>query len=141
MAPGNFEAVPGSSADEAEQTPSNSKDSKELSLCSRVLQHRPKESLGRGAGTKLIGDTGDDGPSGKVVIEVQVPLPERPWEYLRIPEMGTVKAVIEEVEHSDNGLWYRVAFEDGREEDVSGLGSNRTIGPKLCYCPSLCCSP
>jgi hypothetical protein len=92
----------------------------ELSQPSPVLQHRPKVSPEKRTGARLMRDI--DGVSmDKVIIEVRVPLPERPWEYLRIPEEDVVEAVIEEAEHPDNELWYRIAFEDGREADVSHI--------------------
>jgi hypothetical protein len=111
-----------SSSDDAQQTHSHSEGYDELSQPSQALQHRLKGFLGERASTKLL-ENGGDASFRKVTIEIQVPLPERPWEYLRVPEVNTVEAVIEEVEHSGNELWYKVAFEDGREEDVSDLSS------------------
>lgn len=106
------------------QDPTNSRGRDKLSQPKHALQHRPKKPLGEAAGERRMEGMGDVSV-GRVTIEVQLPVPERPWEYLRIPdpEADAVEAVIEEVEHSGDELWYRISFEDGREEDVSNIGS------------------
>ena len=106
------------SAGKAPVATPNSSGSYELSQPSPALQHRPKVSPEKRTGARLMRDI--EGVSmDKATMEVRVPVPERPWEYLRIPEEDIVEVVIEEAEHPDNGLWYRIAFEDGREADVS----------------------
>jgi hypothetical protein len=90
----------------------------ELSQFSPALQHRPKISPEKEADMRLRSDIGGV-QMEKVILEVRVPLPERPWEYLRMPEEDIVEAVIEEAERSDDELWYRIEFEDGREANVS----------------------
>jgi len=94
----------------------------ELSQPSQILQHRPKEFPGKEACAEPMHDAREV-TTEKFTIEVRVPAPERPWEYLRIPEEDIVEAVIEEVEHPKNELWYKVTFEDGREEEVSDITS------------------
>jgi hypothetical protein len=111
-----------SSTDEAQLATPHSNSHDEISQPRKILQHRPKESPGNETGAETIKDAAEV-TMEKFIIEVRVPPPERPWEYLRIPEEDIVEAVIEEIEHSINDLWYKVAFEDGREEEVSDMTS------------------
>jgi hypothetical protein len=110
------------STDDVQPATPHSGSHDELPQSSQILQHRPKESPGKEACAEPMHDAGEV-TMDKVTIEVRVPLPERPWEYLRIPEEDIVEAVLEEVEHSSNELWYKIAFEDGREEEVSDITS------------------
>jgi hypothetical protein len=107
-----------SSAEKAPVATPNSSSSDELLQPSPALQHRPKVSPEKRTRARLMRDI--EGVSmDKVIIEVRVPVPERPWEYLRIPEEDIVEVVIEETEHPGNELWYKIAYADGREADVS----------------------
>lgn len=120
-----------STGDAQRATPHSSHD--ELSQPSQILQHRLKESPGKDAGAKPMHYAGEV----KFIIEVRVPRPERPWEYLRIAEEDIVEAVIEEVEHRSNELCYKVAFEDGREEEVSDMTSRSGTCSKASSDPAI----
>jgi hypothetical protein len=117
-----------SRADDTRPTTPHSSSHNEPGQPSQALQHRPKESQGKEASAMLISDIGGVSME-KFIIEVQVPPPERPWEYLRILEEDIVETVIEEVEHPDNELWHKIAFEDGREEEVGDLSSTLYMAP------------
>ncbi len=111
-----------SSSDNAQVATPLSSSSDELSQPGRALQHRPKVSPENQAGTMPMRGIGMV-LMEKVIIEVRVPVPQRPWEYLRIPEEDVVETVIEEAEHPGRELWYKISFEDGREADVSDMCS------------------
>jgi hypothetical protein len=119
-APSEHDFVLEDSTDNAKPVTPHSNSHDEVSQPRRILQHRPKESPGKDAGAEPIQDSGEI-TMKKFIIEVRVPPPERPWEYLRIPEEDIVEAVLEEVEHPSNDLWYKVAFVDGREKEVSDM--------------------
>jgi len=110
------------STDDAQPATPRSNSRDDVSQRRRILQHRPKEPPEKDAGAESIQDGGKV-LIKKFIIEVRVPPPERPWEYLRIPEEDIVEAVLEEVEHPSNDPWYKVAFEDGREKEVSDMTS------------------
>src|SRR5438045_2899278 len=52
-------------------------------------------------------------------IEVQVPAAVRPWEYKSFPEDTTVRRVIKELLGHGDELAYKIAYQDGRTEEVS----------------------
>jgi hypothetical protein len=53
-----------------------------------------------------------------------VPAPVRPWEYQKLHgKKSVVESVLEEVPQAGTEAWYRIAFQDGREEIVSTIGS------------------
>lgn len=52
-------------------------------------------------------------------IAVIVPAPTRPWEYQTFEGTTTVDAVLKEIKKPGQEAWYRIEYEDGREEDVS----------------------
>lgn len=57
--------------------------------------------------------------TGESRIAVVVPAPSRPWEYLPFRGATTVDTVLEELERPGEDSWYKIEYEDGREENVS----------------------
>lgn len=45
--------------------------------------------------------------------------PSKPWEYKAFDGDETVDAVLNEIEGRDDGLWYKIEYESGRQEEVS----------------------
>lgn len=52
-------------------------------------------------------------------IEIIVPTPSRPWEYLPLAESNKVEKVLGEIRKSNEETWYKIEYEDGREDEVS----------------------
>jgi chromodomain-helicase-DNA-binding protein 4 len=52
-------------------------------------------------------------------IEVIVPAPSRPWEYLPFVESNTVENVLGETVKPNGETLYKIEYADGREEEVS----------------------
>jgi hypothetical protein len=87
-------------------------DSTELFQPETVLSHRFRESA-VSAQTR---------PQDKIEsrrIEVIVPVPSRPWEYLPFVESSTIENVLGEIAKLNGETLYKIEYEDGREEDVS----------------------
>lgn len=81
-----------------------------------VLSHRFRESpqkIADRATQKRDPAVADDS------IAVLVAAPARPWEYQPYRGDITVDTVLEEIKGKDNQQWFRIEFEDGRQEDVS----------------------
>lgn len=68
-------------------------------------------------------DTEDDedgeGPRLKTRVIVKPPTVSDPLKYQGIPVSTTVEEILEQLEDFAGERWYRVLYEDGREEEVS----------------------
>ena len=102
------------------RTPSKKDGSRELSQTSSALSHRFRDSP-----SKLSEDPTQESISSQAdTIAVMVPAvmvsgPLRPWEYKAFQESTTVDTVLEELELPGEKLFYKIEYEDGRQEDVS----------------------
>ena len=111
--------APGGSADAQQLAIPDSDDEDELSKPNRAL---PQPQTQTKIYEQTVGGVEDDSEEG-YTVQVQVPTPARPWEYTKFPEDTTISYVVRELQRPGNELWYRVAFEDGRQEEVSRYGS------------------
>ena len=102
------------------RTPSKKDGSRELSQSYSALSHRFRDSP-----SKLSEDPTQESISSQAdTIAVMVPAvmvsgPLRPWEYKAFQESTTVDTVLEELELPGEKLFYKIEYEDGRQEDVS----------------------
>jgi hypothetical protein len=104
-------------ADEQQHAIAGSDDEGELSKLNRASRQTQNHT---GADVESMGGIRDE-LDGEYTIEVQVPTPARPWDYVKFAGDTTISRVVEELQLPGNKLGYRVAFEDGREAEVSKL--------------------
>lgn len=105
-----------SDSDDSEEslvcTPDASDGNNEPSKTKSILSHRFREPAVRNPNRSQHRDE-------RKRIEVIVPVPSRPWEYLPFVESNTVHNVLGEIKMQNGETWYIIEYEDGREENVS----------------------
>lgn len=55
----------------------------------------------------------------KPSLEITLPAPARPWEYMSITPSTTVEKILAEITKPGDELLYRIEYDDGLEDDVS----------------------
>jgi chromodomain-helicase-DNA-binding protein 4 len=93
----------------AARTPVTAEDNDKKSPPQSALSHRFRASP---AASKAVRD--------RSVVAVVVPPPTNPWEYQPFTGNTTVDSVLEDFEDSDGQRYYKIEYEDGEQNEVSG---------------------
>jgi hypothetical protein len=117
------------SADELQQTPPAAASARQDNTQQLHMRRRRrrKEFVDEDSESAGSDDDMEDAqalPRTSKNIKVVVPAPARPWEYQKLHDDNNIVAnVLEELPQAGTEVWYRIAFQNGREEDVSAIGS------------------